>query len=227
MIPASVPPTQPVPAGPTAKTAETNEMHFRQFWQRPQSLVLKKWSVREPSGNASGLFIQPCGVGQMNRYLDLLKKSEKRSGGELPKPPKPKDPTFGSFGSITRDRVSTNQCAANDWQVIPGDCVGALRSTDGALYLPWGPRLSLDDVRRTLAELVSAIEELAGIEYWPRTHLDDVVARAIRGPLSDLLPNRSHFGERLVAARAEAEAREVAARRAWRANADLSRRGYR
>ncbi|MBN3789308.1 hypothetical protein [Burkholderia sp. Ac-20353] len=115
----------------------------------------------------------------------------------------------------------------DDSMPVPPDCDGALRSVDGGLFLPWGAYLSPDDVRRTLAELAGTIEQLAALERWPQEQRDDVLTRALRGPLGDMLPNHRHFSEMLAAACAEAEAREIAARRAWRANADLSRRGYR
>ncbi|MEM5317244.1 hypothetical protein [Paraburkholderia sp. JHI869] len=87
---------------------------------------------------------------------------------------------------------------------------------DGGVYLPWGPYLSPDDVRRTRVELVEMIKALAGLESWPPGLYDDVMTRAVRGPLSDLLPNIAHFAERLTAARAEAETRALYSCRVWR-----------
>lgn len=47
------------------------------------------------------------------------------------------------------------------------------------------------------------VEALADLEAWPEEHLvDDVLSRAIRGPLANLLPNLAHFRERFGAARA-------------------------
>lgn len=83
-------------------------------------------------------------------------------------------------------------------------------------FWPWAPYLDADDVQRFRAELVGMIERLADLESWPVEYRDDVLARAILGPLADLLPNLHHFGERLRAARAEAAARNAAGRRAWR-----------
>lgn len=103
---------------------------------------------------------------------------------------------------------------------------GALRSRSGGLYLPWGPRLSPEDVRRLRADLAGMLEELAALEGWSRELLDDVMARAMRAPLTDLLPNRHYFRERLSAMRAQSAARDEAARHTWRANEDLTRRGY-
>jgi len=103
---------------------------------------------------------------------------------------------------------------------------GALRSRSGGLYLPWGPYLSPDDVRRLRADLAGMLEELASLEHWPRELLDDVFTRAMRGPLADLLPNLHYFRERLQAMRARSAARDEAARCAWRANEDLTKRGY-
>ena len=94
--------------------------------------------------------------------------------------------------------------------------------------VPWGPSLSADDVRRMRAELVGMIETLADMENWDEGRRDDVLTRAIRGPLADLLPNLAHFNERLAAARADAEARRIADARAYRVTDDvLRRRGYR
>ncbi|SAL75780.1 hypothetical protein AWB74_04874 [Caballeronia arvi] len=39
------------------------------------------------------------------------------------------------------------------------------------------------------AELVEIIERLADVERWAEGHRNDVLARAIRGPLADLLPS--------------------------------------
>ncbi|HDR9061071.1 hypothetical protein [Burkholderia vietnamiensis] len=105
---------------------------------------------------------------------------------------------------------------ANAPDNIPADCVGALRSRDGALYLPWGLRIPAEKVDRMHNELIAMIEELADIESWPAGDRDDVLTRAIRGPLADLLPNRAYFSERLTEARAKKAARELADRRAWR-----------
>lgn len=103
---------------------------------------------------------------------------------------------------------------------------GALRSRSGGLYLPWGPYLSADDVRRLRVDLAGMLEELAALEGWRRELLDDVMTRAMRAPLTDLLPNRHYFGERLKAMRAQLAARDEVARHTWRANEDLTKRGY-
>jgi len=56
-------------------------------------------------------------------------------------------------------------------------------------YLPWAPHTSADDARRLRAELCNVIEALSTLEgLWLET-LDEVLARAMRRPLSDLLPN--------------------------------------
>jgi hypothetical protein len=60
------------------------------------------------------------------------------------------------------------------------------------------------------------IEELSSLECCPEPYRDDVLSRAIRGPLADLMPNMHYFTERLSAARAEAAARAALDRRAWR-----------
>ncbi|MCA8199194.1 TubC N-terminal docking domain-related protein [Burkholderia vietnamiensis] len=105
------------------------------------------------------------------------------------------------------------------------DCEGALRTRDGSLYLPWGPRLPPDEVREMRTELVSLIEAIADYECWPETLRDEVRARAVRGPLADLLPNLHHFRERVIEAAAEYQAREALAARAWMAGASLTNRG--
>jgi hypothetical protein len=98
---------------------------------------------------------------------------------------------------------------------VPADCVGALRTKSGALYLPWGPYLDPASVNRMRGELVAMIEQLAVMEVWPHECRDDVLTRAIRGPLSDLLPNLHYFRQRLDAARTEERARKAAAARSW------------
>ncbi|MBB5467247.1 hypothetical protein HDG32_003367 [Paraburkholderia sp. CI2] len=97
---------------------------------------------------------------------------------------------------------------------------------DGGAHLPWGPYLSPDDVRRLRADLAGMLEELAALEGWARELLDDVMTRAMRGPLADLLPNLHYFRERVKAMRAKVATRDEAARRTWRANEDLTKRGY-
>ncbi|MFM2422467.1 MAG: hypothetical protein RL291_997 [Pseudomonadota bacterium] len=93
---------------------------------------------------------------------------------------------------------------------------GSLTDTDGPGTLPCAPRLMPDDVRAHRAELISLIEALAALEGWQRELLDNVLERAIRGPLSDLMPNLHHFRERLDGARAEEKTRKATAARAWR-----------
>ncbi|MBK3821939.1 hypothetical protein [Paraburkholderia aspalathi] len=108
------------------------------------------------------------------------------------------------------------QGAANDSVSIPADCVGSLISLSGGAYLPWGPYLSADEVLCMRAELLTMIERLAALEGWAREHLDDVMTRAMRGPLSDLLPNLSHFRDRISALIAEQAACDALLRRSWR-----------
>lgn len=106
--------------------------------------------------------------------------------------------------------------AATDARPPPDDCVGALHDPDGGLYLPWGPSFTADNVRVMRAELVWIIEHLAELEAWPDEHREDVLSRAIRGPLSDLLPNIAYFKQRLTEVTAEAAARDAADKRNWR-----------
>ncbi|WP_206953354.1 hypothetical protein [Trinickia acidisoli] len=109
-----------------------------------------------------------------------------------------------TVASVTTVAVakSKNREAANDPASIPADCIGALQSADGGLYLPWGPYLSPDDARRMRAELVGMIEALADLECWPWAYRDEVLTAAVRGPLSALMPDLHHFTGRLTAARA-------------------------
>ncbi|WP_433703904.1 hypothetical protein [Paraburkholderia sacchari] len=83
-------------------------------------------------------------------------------------------------------------------------------------FWPWVPYLSAGDVARLRAELVGMVEALADLEAWPEDHRRDVLARAIRGPQADLLPNLAHFRERHDAARADAQTRTERAARSWR-----------
>ncbi|KAA1015120.1 hypothetical protein FVF58_04150 [Paraburkholderia panacisoli] len=98
---------------------------------------------------------------------------------------------------------------------VPADSIGALIDPNGGVYLPWGPYLSADDVQRMRTELLAMIEQLAALEGWPHKIFDDVMERAVRGPLSDLLPNLSHFHDRITGLKAERDAREVLNRRTW------------
>jgi hypothetical protein len=88
--------------------------------------------------------------------------------------------------------------------------------SDVAEFWPWAPYLGAADVERFRTELVGIIETLADMERWPAEHRGDVLARAVRGPLADLLPNLAHFRERLATALAEAAARDAVARKSWK-----------
>jgi hypothetical protein len=96
--------------------------------------------------------------------------------------------------------------------------------TDGGAFLPWGPYISASDVSRLRAELAEMIEDLAALEGWAREHLNDVICRAMRGPLYDLFPNVAHFRERVAAARGEHDATETKKARSWRLDGFENRR---
>jgi hypothetical protein len=92
--------------------------------------------------------------------------------------------------------------AAND----PVDACFPLSRAGGA-FLPWYAPVSPSQVREWMAELVELIEEIADTENWPTAHLDNVLASAMNGPLSDLLPNLHHFRARVAKIDAEWAAR--------------------
>jgi hypothetical protein len=115
---------------------------------------------------------------------------------------------------------------ANVPATIAADCAGALHDPDGGLYLPWGPYMSADDVRQLRAELAELIGGMADAEGWTASCRDEVLVRAVRGSLSDLLPNLAHFRERAAQFYAESEAHRLSRSRVWRANEDLPKRGY-
>ncbi|MCG5073039.1 hypothetical protein [Paraburkholderia tagetis] len=146
--------------------------------------------------------------------------------------PLPGEAAYDTFMREHGDHASTARAAPHAVQHTAADPAqasasgGALRSRSGGLYLPWGPYLSADDVHHLRADLAGMLEDLATLEGWPRELLDDVMARAMRGPLADLLPNLHYFRERLKAMRAQVAARDEAARHSWRANEDLTERGY-
>lgn len=75
-----------------------------------------------------------------------------------------------------------------------------LHAGSGAPFMPWCAPISARDFARWRQDLIRMIEDLAAIEGWPREHLDDVLTRALNGPVSDLRPNWHHFRERLAAA---------------------------
>jgi hypothetical protein len=133
---------------------------------------------------------------------------------------------LGVKPSAAASPVPVTQAAAPS-DAAPVDCPDALRTKSGALYLPWCAPIPADQVRVLMAELVELIEMLADYEAWPKSDRDEVLARAVRGPLADLMPNLHHFRERTTQARAEYDARQAARDRAWRADRDLTNRGYR
>lgn len=119
-------------------------------------------------------------------------------------------------GDDVKIRSPASSATETDGGSIPDDCIGALREPEGGLYLPWGPHLPPDDVCTMRAELIAIIEVLSALECWASAYRDDVLTRAIRGPLADLLPNISYFRERLEAARAATSARAALKMRSWR-----------
>lgn len=76
-----------------------------------------------------------------------------------------------------------------------------LHPSTGAPFMPWCAPVTPADFTRWRNELIHMIEELALLECWPRDHLDDVLTRAINGPVSDLRPNWHYFGKQLKQAR--------------------------
>ncbi|MFM0053630.1 hypothetical protein [Caballeronia grimmiae] len=83
-------------------------------------------------------------------------------------------------------------------------------------FLPWGPYLTADDVRRMRGELRMAIDELAACEGWPRSHKSKIMAQAMNGSAANLLADLAHFAARFLEQRAQAAAREALAARTWR-----------
>ncbi|NHV29299.1 hypothetical protein [Burkholderia sp. D-99] len=100
----------------------------------------------------------------------------------------------------------------------PADCVGALREPGAGLYLPWGPYLDSTRLKSIQRELFKVVDELARLEHWRDDTYDLVIGAIERQPLSTLLPDLGYFRDRLQIARAENQARQAAAQRAWRFN---------
>jgi hypothetical protein len=121
------------------------------------------------------------------------------------------------------EMVAYLRAAVDGHEAVPADCIGALHAADGGLFLPWGPCLWPDEVRRGRDELSGLIVKLAELERWPDTLRDSILSRAMSGPLADLLPNLHYFRERVTVARDEAAMRVALAARAWRY--DPARRG--
>ena len=97
------------------------------------------------------------------------------------------------------------------------DCIGALVHPESrAAYLPWNARPASADVRRMLDELRVMIGELATLECWPLERHNEILSRAMRGPLADLMPNFWYFSRRIAEKHAEAAAHEILAARTWR-----------
>ncbi|CAD6551438.1 hypothetical protein ACFQ3P_30225 [Paraburkholderia sabiae] len=123
----------------------------------------------------------------------------------------------GGTGGAVIDEPPARQ-AANDPQTQPDDddCAGALVDPLRGPYLPWGPHLAADNVRRLRAGLFAMIAEIANAEGWPRERFNGIMSRAVRGPLSDLLPNIEYFHSKVIERRAETEARALLAARSWK-----------
>ena len=76
--------------------------------------------------------------------------------------------------------------------------------------------MTAEDVRWLRGELADMIGEIATLEGWLPGHLGDVMTRAMRGPLADLLPNLHYFKRRLAEIDAEREALELLNQHTWR-----------
>jgi TubC N-terminal docking domain len=118
--------------------------------------------------------------------------------------------------------VSYLLAAAND----PGESDSFPVSPDGGAFMPWCAPVTPSQVTTWQAELLELIEEVADSECWSPGALNDVLIRAIRGPLSDLRPNLGYFRQRVADIEAERRAKRLVASRTWSAGKDLDdRRG--
>lgn len=145
----------------------------------------------------------------MNKYLARLKATS-----DAAKPTTPPSVSSVSEGAGTFPKTNG---ASVSFVSAPGGRAQKNASTDApGEFWPWAPYLGDADVQRMQTELVEMIERLAELEDWPEEHRDDVLTRAIRGPLADLLPNLHHFNQRLTEATAAAAARKAAEKRTWR-----------
>lgn len=142
----------------------------------------------------------------MSKYLDRL-KSKKQAPDALTKLTKDASVSFVSAGGGRSEKTHTPSVSfvsdpghhfqKIDTAEIPVDCVGALQAPGGGLYLPWGAVLTSAEVFALQTALIRMIEKLAALEGWKGSDLNDILERAWRGPLSDLLPNTHYFEERL------------------------------
>ncbi|WP_321808073.1 hypothetical protein [Burkholderia sp. BCC1993] len=108
------------------------------------------------------------------------------------------------------------QTANRPSEQLPDDCVGALQSGDGGMYLPWGPYIDPHQLSAMQRELFEVVDALAKLEHWPDDDYDLVIGAIERQPISTLRPDLAYFRERLHVARTEEQARQAASRRAWR-----------
>lgn len=104
------------------------------------------------------------------------------------------------------------------------ECMREMHHADGALidqesgapFWPWGPRINPEQLATIQRELLIAVDELAKLERWRDSDYDHVVMCVERQPISTLLPDLGYFRDRLRIARAEDQARQATARRAWK-----------
>ncbi|QBQ96296.1 hypothetical protein [Paraburkholderia pallida] len=144
-----------------------------------------------------------------------IEDSARRAPGNAAQPSEPFEPASGKRIDDSAHRDPGNPLEPSEpFEPTPDS---RMEKFGEAAFWPWAPYLAAGDVARLRAELVDTIERLADTEYWPRELLDDVIARAVRAPLSDLLPNLAHFRERLNAAVAEREASRAIRGRSWNA----------
>lgn len=165
------------------------------------------------------------GLGGFGGYAgDRLSKNAPMPEAATIEPATESGEGLGGFGGCPGSPVLKNESraanetgdAANDPQAGPDVCVVALIDPDGGAYLPWGPYLATDNVRRLRAELFAMIDALAEAEAWTPERYADTMDRAANEPLADLLPNVEYFNAKLIEPRAEAGAVALLAARSWR-----------
>ncbi|AMM13344.1 hypothetical protein AX768_03680 [Burkholderia sp. PAMC 28687] len=155
----------------------------------------------------------------MNKYLDRLKPSKHPSvsfvsgvGEHIEK----RDSAFVSSVSTMGERLEKNDAPSVsfvsepggripkiDSDEIPTDCIGALLTPAGNLYLPWGPQINSQTLREWRDKLALIVADLASLEGWRPEDRSHVIECIYQQPASTLRGDLKYFRLRLEKARAE------------------------
>jgi hypothetical protein len=117
----------------------------------------------------------------------------------------------GASGS-TNSRNSSSKLAKskNNRSPIPADCIGAAVDPEsGALFLPWGPFVSVETLRQWQNDIIEIVDELSKLEFWASDTYNGMIITVKNQSIATLRSDLPHFQRRLEEARIEASKRRA------------------